>query len=205
MVAPALGPAAPTPVAKDERDDDSRVVGFDYLQQGLGADNHYRVRFRGVITYTRGRDYDVTSTQTKAWVQQFHNCLNVTNRYHTAMRFNLAALNEGFNPDNHQIDVFGPVNSWGASNNPADNSGPRHNLSQGTAQRVGCLRLALELWQRMFQVNANTQPPMTYKGKMRKTSIVKLGVFQSFLPVELADKAYSSMTKVMVKIMNNEI
>ncbi len=201
MEQPAAGPAVPKQVPEQQRRD--RYVEVDWRLLNKGG--MYKVRFYHVRVFDPDVEFDVTCEQTPGFMQTYFNFLQVTSRYHAVMRTNLARLGQDFNPLNHQVGIFGPVVSWTASGDPADDSGPEHNLDQGTDQRVGCLRLALRLYQRLYSVDANTLPPQTINKNPRKKSIIESGVFLSFLPAELAEKPYSSIYAVLMTIRNGKI
>jgi hypothetical protein len=201
MVQPEAGPAVPKQVPAQQRRD--RYVEVDWRLQDKGG--MYKVRFFHVRVYDPDNEFDVTCEQTAGWMQTYFNFLQVTSRLHAAARVNLARLDEKFHPPHHKEGVEGCPKSWIASGDPADDNGPQHNLSQGTDQRVNCLRLALRLYQRLYSVDANTLPPQTRKASPRKKSIIESGVFQSFLPAELVEMPYSTIYQVLEKIRNNKI
>lgn len=204
MVQPAPGPPHPAPVPAEHRDDTTRAVWLNWRKTGPGADGVFKMRFRHM--HFIGRDFDVDFDFSAGDMQTFYNFLQVTRRAHDAVRINLNALGQGFNPAVIEPGVFGTINSWRASSIATDISGPHHNLSQHADQRVGMLRLALRLWQRLHQVNATTLPPLPQAGmNPRKKSLVKLGIFLSFLPVELADKPFISIYGTLVQIRAGEI
>ncbi len=199
MVLPAAGPPNPVPVPAQMRDDTSRAIEHDWRKKGPGPNGVFTLRFRGM--YFIERNFDVETEVASDFAQRYFNCLNVSQRSNTAVRINLAALGEGFNPPVAQPGVFGLVPSWRPSGLAADISGPHHDLSQGTDQRLGMLRLALRLWQHLYEVNNKTLPPLPQMNMQpRKPSLVKLGIFLSFLPVELADKPFNSIYQTLQEI-----
>ena len=202
MVAPAAGPAVAAPLPAFVRNNNSRFLEFVINKKG--ASDVYKLSLRGVTTRDY-RTFDVDHDMTKEFAQRFFNFSNVMERENEAVRRNLATLNQGFNPANHQIDVFGAVSSWGPSGNPNDIHGPRLNLSMGTAQRLHLLRRPLALWQRLYEVDDTTLPSSLDSPNPRKKNLVKVGIFQSFLPVELTDKSWGSIYNTLQQIRKNNI